>query len=136
MKKIAMLTAALTLAATAGAAFAGEDRQSTTVVTKVPGTPVATGKVVGPTDEPQAGVPVQVQGPVGKSYAFTDKDGVWTLYNLPAGDYMVVPVGSLAVNGSKVASFTVRERGLWTFTSNSATTYYAPDMPISKEVNQ
>lgn len=134
-----MSAAALTLAAALLCpVLAGDNAVGTdAVVVNVPGTAVATGKVVGPTAQPQVGVPVQVQGPVGKSYAFTDKDGVWSLYNLPAGDYSVQPIGTFAVGRGKIVSFTVRDPGIWTSLAGGAQakTYKAPDIPISKEVD-
>jgi hypothetical protein len=51
--------------------------------------PAATGKVVGSNNQPLAGVPLQVQGPQGKTVIFTDAQGKWSLYNLPDGTYHV-----------------------------------------------
>jgi len=57
------------------------------------GPAAAKGKVVGLSNEPQAGVPVQIKGPLGQTVAITDKNGTWSLYNLPAGDYKAQMIG-------------------------------------------
>jgi hypothetical protein len=53
--------------------------------------PVATGKVVEPDLKPAAGVPLQIVGPKGTTFAFTDENGNWSLYNLEPGAYQVKP---------------------------------------------
>jgi hypothetical protein len=53
----------------------------------------AIGKVMGPTSKPQPGVPLEITGPPGKIYVFTDERGEWHVYNLPAGKYNFKPVG-------------------------------------------
>jgi hypothetical protein len=72
---------------------------------------VATGKVVGPGSQPQAGVPVMVEGPQGKTHLFTDAKGNWSLYNLPPGNYQVRPVSGAATTTQPI-EFTVKEKGL------------------------
>jgi hypothetical protein len=57
-----------------------------------PAAPLATGKVVGPNSEPQAGVPVQVHGPTGSTILYTDAKGNWSLYNLRSGSYRIEPL--------------------------------------------
>lgn len=75
--------------------------------------PAATGAVVGPGSQPQAGVPVIVEGPMGKTHAFTDSKGNWSLYNLEPGEYHVkAAMGSAADPGNPVV-FTVKERGVF-----------------------
>jgi hypothetical protein len=74
--------------------------------------PVASGVVVGPDSKPQAGVPIVVQGPHGKTVAYTDANGKWSLYNLPPGDYQVQPVPGAAASSGPV-SFTVKQPGLF-----------------------
>jgi len=69
----------------------------------------ASGKVVGPSFEPQAGVPVVVEGPTGKTHAFTDANGNWSLYNLSPGNYKVSP----AVDDSQRIDFTVKNKGVF-----------------------
>ena len=49
--------------------------------------PSAIGKVIGPDSKPQPGVPLEVTGPEGKTTAFTDQNGQWSLYNLTPGLY-------------------------------------------------
>jgi hypothetical protein len=75
--------------------------------------PAATGKVVGPESQPQPGVPVIVEGPNGKTHAFTDAKGDWSLYNLEPGQYQV----RAAINPPGVANdaveFTVKDRGVF-----------------------
>lgn len=68
------------------------------------------GTVVGPSNEPQAGVPVQIEGPPGKTIAVTDNNGTWTLYNLPAGQYQVK-----AIDAQQTApvTFSVKEKSFW-----------------------
>lgn len=73
--------------------------------------PVATGKVVGPTGQPAAGVPLQVQGPQGKTVVFTDAKGQWSLYNLPAGTYRVAPLAKPTVTGQPI-EFSVKDKGV------------------------
>jgi hypothetical protein len=75
--------------------------------------PAATGAVVGPGSQPQAGVPVIVEGPMGKTHAFTDSKGNWSLYNLEPGEYHVkAAMGSVAEPSDPVV-FTVKERGVF-----------------------
>ena len=76
-----------------------------------PGVAAATGVVVGPSAEPQVGVPVVVQGPKGVTQAFTDAKGSWRLYNLPPGEYKVKPATNAATDAS--VSFTVKEQGVF-----------------------
>ncbi|MBR0555137.1 carboxypeptidase regulatory-like domain-containing protein [Ciceribacter sp. L1K23] len=74
-----------------------------------------TGEVKTPTAEPLAGVPVIIEGPEGKSVLFTDKEGRWTLYNAPAGDYSVQAIMPQASVTDAVPSvpFTIEEKGLF-----------------------
>lgn len=69
----------------------------------------ATGKVVDPAGQPQKGVPVKIEGPLGKTFVFTDSKGVWSLYNLPSGDYRIQMVGPKATDDASLA-FTVKEK--------------------------
>jgi hypothetical protein len=73
----------------------------------------ATGKVVGPDQEPQAGVPVLVEGPMGKTHAFTDAKGNWSLYNLAPGKYQVKPASGTANDVNEPVAFTVKEKGFF-----------------------
>jgi len=89
----------------------------------------ASGKVVGPTAEPQAGVPVLVEGPSGKTHAFTDADGNWSLYNLSPGTYTVKP----AIDESRPVDFTVKNKGFFgkIFGSDSSAVYTS-DIKLNK----
>ena len=74
--------------------------------------PVATGKVVEPGGQPVGGgVPLQVQGPAGKTVVFTDPQGKWSLYNLPAGTYKVAPLSGPAA-AEQTVQFSVKDKGL------------------------
>jgi hypothetical protein len=75
--------------------------------------PAATGKVVGPGSQPQAGVPVIVEGPMGKTHAFTDSKGDWSLYNLEPGEYHVKAAMGSVADPSNPVVFTVKERGVF-----------------------
>jgi hypothetical protein len=93
----------------------------------------AKGKVVGPSSQPQPGVPVQVEGPEGKALVFTDKDGDWSLYNLPAGRYQVNTVKGFA-NDDQTVAFTVPEKSLASkWFSNKEAAYIAPSMTVKKD---
>jgi Carboxypeptidase regulatory-like domain len=72
----------------------------------------ATGTVVGPTSQPEPGIPVELTGPFGKTFAVTDQNGRWTVYNLPAGQYNVQAAGSYKASESHT-SFTVKDQGVW-----------------------
>jgi hypothetical protein len=74
-------------------------------------TPAATGKVVGPESQPQAGVPVVIEGPMGKTHAFTDAKGDWSLYNLEPGEYNVKAATGRAAG--EAVQFTVKDRGVF-----------------------
>lgn len=70
--------------------------------------PSATGKIVGPDSKPQAGVPLEVTGPEGRTTAFTDQNGQWSLYNLRQGNYRVKPLGGSTAPGQATANFTIK----------------------------
>jgi len=73
----------------------------------------ATGTVVGPTSQPEPGIPVELTGPLGTDFfAVTDQNGRWTVYNLPAGHYNVQAAGSYKASESHT-SFTVEDQGVW-----------------------
>lgn len=74
---------------------------------------VAVGKVVGPNSEPQSGVPVMVEGPRGKTFAFTDQNGDWSLYNLDPGTYQVQPVQGTLASTLQPVVFTVKEKSFF-----------------------
>ena len=73
--------------------------------------PAATGKVVGASGQPAGGVPLQVQGPAGKTVVFTDTEGQWSLYNLPAGTYTVAPLTKPTASDQPV-EFSVKDKGV------------------------
>ena len=58
------------------------------------GAPSATGLIIDAAGQPAAGVPLKVTGPIGEATVFTDGSGVWTLYELPAGDHQIIPFGN------------------------------------------
>lgn len=67
-------------------------RQPATAQTSSGGT-AATGKIVGPSNNPEPGAPVQIIGLPGQTTAITDNKGSWSLYNLPPGSYKVKVIG-------------------------------------------
>jgi hypothetical protein len=73
----------------------------------------AKGKVVGPSNEPQAGVPVQIEGPLGQTVAITDKSGTWSLYNLVPGNYKVQMLGNQKSKVPDPVDFTVKDTSFW-----------------------
>jgi hypothetical protein len=95
---------------------AGAPAQST----DMSGGAAAKGKVVGASNEPQAGVPVQIKGPLGQTVAITDKTGTWSLYNLPAGDYKVRMVGAQNSKIPDPVDFTVKNASFWEKISGAA----------------
>jgi hypothetical protein len=86
--------------------------------------PAATGKVVGSSNQPIAGVPVQVVGPQGKTVIFTDAQGKWSLYNLPAGTYHVEAANA----ASTPVEFSVKSAGVF----GGQNSYVASDIKINK----
>jgi hypothetical protein len=102
-----------------------------------PPAPAATGKVVGPEARPQAGVPIIIEGPRGKTHAFTDAKGDWSLYNLEPGEYEVKPAVSSAAVSDEPVTFTVKERGVFgrMFGGESAAVA-TPAIKLNKDFNQ
>jgi hypothetical protein len=101
--------------------------------------PIATGKVVGPNLKPERGVPVQVLGPEGKTFAVTDENGSWSLYNLAPGTYEVKAApGWTTSTGQQPISFTVKQSGFWEglFGKKSDKTFFATDMKVDKDSKQ
>lgn len=94
--------------------------------------PAATGKVVGPNSKPQAGVPIQVTGPAGKTTAFTDEHGNWSLYNLAPGTYQIKPAAGLTTTTQTPKSFTVQQTGFLGNLLGGSKTYYATEMKLDK----
>ena len=90
--------ARLFLAAVAFAAMAGGASVS------LAGDPSATGQIVNAAGQPAAGVPLKVIGPIGEATVFTDGNGIWTLYELPAGNYQIIPFGDPS---AQTAAFTI-----------------------------
>ena len=81
--------------------------------TETSGVAAAKGRVVGSSNEPQAGVPVQIKGPLGQTVAITDKSGTWSLYNLPAGNYRAQMVGAQKSKAPNPVDFTVKDASFW-----------------------
>lgn len=92
-------------------------------------TPAATGTVVSPSGTPAANVPLQVQGPEGKTVVFTDSQGQWSLYNLPAGKYQVAPV-SKSPNTEQAVQFTIQDKGVFSKFVGSATTQSTSEIKL------
>ncbi len=69
-------------------------------------------------------MPVQVLGPQGKTVIFTDAQGKWSLYNLPAGTYHVEAAGV----ASTPAEFAVKSGSVFGGQNN----YVASDIKISR----
>ena len=90
--------------------------------------PSATGKVIGPDSKPQPGVPVEVTGPQGKTTAFTDQNGQWSLYNLAPGDYKVKPVAPTAPDQTSV-DFKITGKG---WLDRSRDTYDAGELKLGR----
>lgn len=77
------------------------------------GVAAAKGRVVGLSNQPQAGVPVQIKGPLGQTVAITDKSGTWSLYNLSAGNYKVQMIGAQKSKAPDPVDFTVKDASFW-----------------------
>jgi hypothetical protein len=91
--------------------------------------PSATGKVIGPDSKPQPGVPVEVTGPQGKTTAFTDQNGQWSLYNLEPGDYKVKPVAPMAPDQKTSVDFKISGKG---WLDKSTDTYNAGELKLGR----
>jgi len=103
------------------------------------GLAAAKGKVVGSSNEPQAGVPVQIKGPLGQTVAITDKSGTWSLYNLPAGNYKVQMVGGAQKSKTPdPVDFTVKEASFWDRLSGTSrnAVVWTPDIKIDGTTSQ
>jgi len=96
------------------------------------GPAAAKGKVVGLSNEPQAGVPVQIKGPLGQTVAITDKNGTWSLYNLPAGDYKAQMIGGQKSKTPDSVTFTGKESSFWQKLSGGSEklVVWTPEMKI------
>jgi hypothetical protein len=105
IRSIVLLAALVLVDAPAGAQSGAAQAQD--------GSLAATGTVLGPDAAPQAGVPLQVQGPLGQTHVFTGKDGTWSLYNLPPGKYEVKPVDGATTSTNKTVGFTVKDAGFF-----------------------
>jgi hypothetical protein len=100
-----------------------------------PGELNATGVVVGPGGQPQAGVSLRVEGPQGRTLAVTDIKGKWSLYNLAPGSYKVEPVGG-EKNGGEAITFSVKPKQPWSLwfsqQDKNAVAYQAPVIKIDQ----
>ncbi|MCY0095072.1 hypothetical protein [Hoeflea ulvae] len=103
---------------------------------------VATGAVtIKPTDNttsvetPAVGFPLKVQGPEGVSVVYTDDEGKWSLYNLPAGQYSVKPIAELNEHSSTtVAEFSVKEASFFDrFIGSETRPVIASDIQLSTD---
>ena len=93
----------------------------------------ATGKVIGPESKPQAGIPIEVTGPEGKTTAFTDANGNWSLFNLAPGTYQVRPAVGSTTSQSPI-EFTVTGKGVFggLFGTTQSNTFRAEEMKLDK----
>jgi Carboxypeptidase regulatory-like domain len=111
-----------------GIASVGADAQSSTATNSEPPAS-ATGTVIGPDSKPQPGVPVQVNGPNGRTTVFTDANGKWSLYNLAPGTYQVQPGPGVTMTNQAPMNFTIDKSGLF----GSTPTYNTSVMKLDKE---
>lgn len=88
----------------------------------------AQGEVVGPANQPQIGVPVKIEGPPGQTTAFTDREGKWSVYNLPAGEYQVRAV----FDKSEAVTFSVKEPSFWGKMTGKELTVRSPSIKLEK----
>jgi hypothetical protein len=101
------------------------------------GSLVATGKVVGPNEEPQAGVPVTVKGPMGKTHAFTEAKGNWSLYNLAPGKYQVQPAPGTTDSADESVAFTVEDKGFFDkLFGGKQAVVLTPEIKLDREFRQ
>jgi hypothetical protein len=93
----------------------------------------AKGKVVGPSNEPQPGVAVQIIGPLGQTTAITDRTGTWSVYNLPAGEYKAKAI--VSDKSQPAVTFSVREpSSLGWFTTKQAPAVVSPELKLKNAV--
>ena len=85
--------------------------------------PSAVGTVIDPFQKPLPGVPVEVTGPTGTTFVFTDETGKWSLYNLPPGDYQAKP---MAADRASSANFSVHRKKLSAMFSGEPVVFDAP----------
>jgi uncharacterized protein (DUF2141 family) len=100
------------------------------------GVAAAKGKVVGSSNEPQAGVPVQIKGPLGQTVAITDKSGTWSIYNLPAGNYKAQMIGAEKSKTDPV-DFTVKSASFWEKLSGTSQkdVVWTPELKIGNTIS-
>lgn len=87
------------------------------------------------TEAPVVGFPLKVEGPEGVSVVYTDDEGKWTLYNLPAGNYSVEPLTGVDENSAtKAAEFSVKKTGFFErLVGSQAKSIVASDIQLSTE---
>jgi len=91
----------------------------------------ATGIVRGKDGSPQPGVPLTVEGPIGRTLVFTDGSGKWSLYNLAPGSYSIQPAWKSPAN-SPPRSFSVEKRSVIDRLTRDSSVYEAPVITIDK----
>lgn len=137
MKHYAKLLLAVALPIVLPAAASAQTPTPTTPATAPSaGSTAAKGTVVDPSDKPQAGVPVQIVGPPGQTVAITDKNGTWSVYNLPPGDYKVKALNAENPNSGKMVTFSVKEQSFWSkLTGSAKDTVKSPQIKLDAAVN-
>jgi carboxypeptidase family protein len=126
--RLALIAIGSTFALAANAQTPGANTPSQTGAAAVAS---AKGKVVGASNEPQPGVPVQIKGPLGETVAITDKSGTWSLYNLPAGNYKVQMIGSQKSKPAEAVDFTVKEGSFFDkFSGNQSNVVWSPELKV------
>jgi hypothetical protein len=134
MKKFIGIFVPISMIASVGMANAQTQPQ---IAASPSGMTAAKGKVVGLSDEPQSGVPVQIKGPLGETVAITDKNGTWSMYNLPAGNYQAQMVGLAKTKAAGSVQFTVKPKSFWEkIWGADQEVLWTPEMKVETAIKQ